>query len=1289
MHALRAGLKRIDNKRSKGERGRLTPQELSSDRSDWPIINFQDSNGISPVNDRPDSWEPFPFHDAQQPLSDELSVEMSRSEANSEYNGYDESLEPLTGRSSTYSSTEIPFVGDLKSRFVTNPASWKPLSDNDENAPPIMRQLVHKRTNVPGWEPIIHITESKEQLILESGANPSRPILADKAPFPARNPSRWHPIEHDESTQPLYGTAQYDFHGVSSSEKNDSIDLGSSQSLNNVRKQNDRHAEEKSLGSGRMPPTKSMHTASDIFDPFYVGDDVDATRNQFPDERHVLEKNNTTGMQPFPVENTKKIPTLRPHKGDETMRKYHSTFEKIEPDSIRNQAEHENVPRSNNAGSVNVPDVGSHENYEEEDFSLQQSDCSSSGRSSLRESSTEYFRNLIPVQEGQCDDKMVEPSSTESNNAPDFLSPATPSDALGQGSQRFDGEDNLYKESVGHTQEYWEGLLLQEEDQVSEIEEHSTNNSLISTDRSNIIQRETNVEQTQGQSNYTTFQFHGDARYNADRLVTDHTESTTFEEDHSREGLRFVALLSEFSGTLQQRTEQDRAMSILRGRKIRNIEEVDGSKVGNKDRRNALFQISGQRGKYPQFFLEKGGNIIIYLGDFEWLTYLNEIGSLTNETIFGISGAPQSPNENAEINFGGMVHAKPDRGEDFPQCRENSIKSDMSENRTSRDDYENVEYFHATDERNRAIDLESNQLASNATHYMSSLYHGPTGTTSNDVRPHSGDIEVIDVEAMSSLKNYAENHWKRPVEEPDFSTMNVNSNADFVCNSQSRNDPVKDTEPVQDDEDDSLRSLEQFEEDEQLQDSSIRSSQSHMEELSTDQVQCDRSKSRRKMGRRTLLTSAGSLLDNEPEIDGVLQSTFLSSQLIDSSMKSDYSCTDDRNNPQSQSMYSTSSHGSCSSDDKEYNHLGKQMNTSRVDNGQLKGGAAQSRVHALSIEVGPHRKNEIDRCSSFGKPELPRVGRDEKGLEEKSDETKEGEERRRKRWKRRLLREHRRRQSMNKARAKQKEEPLGSSMDEIEMMNIFLAVAGPGFDGPLSTKEMEELQDRSRRAGLPVEFTNRMLDQNAGILMWERKTEPKIEEEEVSPSTTAFEEKDTEAFPITPPSSIVDESYDEEGFTRKTPKEESSFPCFKNTFLAESSNIVGADMIENIQAALSGDSERKGGWSSTDMIENIKATLSGDGSDRKSFGDKSSGWSSMDMVESIKATLSGDSNDTKKSWRSSNVMESIKAALSGDSESKRKSRTVDETIWSTEATPVETVPAVDIDRFGHKGLHEC
>ena len=31
--------------------------------------------------------------------------------------------------------------------------------------------------------------------------------------------------------------------------------------------------------------------------------------------------------------------------------------------------------------------------------------------------------------------------------------------------------------------------------------------------------------------------------------------------------------------------------------------------------------------------------------------------------------------------------------------------------------------------------------------------------------------------------------------------------------------------------------------------------------------------------------------------------------------------------------------------------------------------------------------------------------------------------------------------------------------------------------------------------------------------------------------------------------------------------------CFKSVFWAESSNIVGADMIENINAALSGDSE--------------------------------------------------------------------------------------------------------------------
>lgn len=71
-------------------------------------------------------------------------------------------------------------------------------------------------------------------------------------------------------------------------------------------------------------------------------------------------------------------------------------------------------------------------------------------------------------------------------------------------------------------------------------------------------------------------------------------------------GAQCILLVSSYTADPIQEQDQRRARDLLAAKKIA-FEEVDGALEENKELRNALFNISSQRGKYPQFFLERDG----------------------------------------------------------------------------------------------------------------------------------------------------------------------------------------------------------------------------------------------------------------------------------------------------------------------------------------------------------------------------------------------------------------------------------------------------------------------------------------------------------------------------------------------------------------------------------------------------------------------------------------------------------------------------------------------------------
>lgn len=93
-----------------------------------------------------------------------------------------------------------------------------------------------------------------------------------------------------------------------------------------------------------------------------------------------------------------------------------------------------------------------------------------------------------------------------------------------------------------------------------------------------------------------------------------------------------ICLVSKGCHDRIQAANQSRALDWLYSRGVPH-KIVDGNDVDQRDERNKLFEVSGIRGNYPQFFFEWKDGTINYFGNFDKIESLNETSGLPVEVL--------------------------------------------------------------------------------------------------------------------------------------------------------------------------------------------------------------------------------------------------------------------------------------------------------------------------------------------------------------------------------------------------------------------------------------------------------------------------------------------------------------------------------------------------------------------------------------------------------------------------------------------------------------------------------
>ena len=74
-------------------------------------------------------------------------------------------------------------------------------------------------------------------------------------------------------------------------------------------------------------------------------------------------------------------------------------------------------------------------------------------------------------------------------------------------------------------------------------------------------------------------------------------------------------------------------LTMLAGKGVSRVEQIDGAVEANREKRGELFTLSDKRGVYPQVFIEDADGKTEFVGDFEGVESLNECSALPAEVL--------------------------------------------------------------------------------------------------------------------------------------------------------------------------------------------------------------------------------------------------------------------------------------------------------------------------------------------------------------------------------------------------------------------------------------------------------------------------------------------------------------------------------------------------------------------------------------------------------------------------------------------------------------------------------